>query len=219
MIRPGCGGRTAIRARKVPSSVRLPPPPLPSVKDPTRTDDSMKMPVGPLGLTDEERAELIRTGKWPERVIEVPDKPPGFGLNGLYIPSPKLPDLSAAKESAAAIRDLWRFEGRLEGREEGLREARERLLSALDAPTPETTKPEQKTPSRRRRGRPAGQPRIAVTDAKAMNEIRERNPGRDFVHLFKQSLRRDYPTMLQSSITRRTRDAKALLKQWDTSKK
>jgi hypothetical protein len=42
----------------------------------------MKKPVGPLGMTDEERAEFRRTKKWPTRQVEAPEGPPGLSLTG-----------------------------------------------------------------------------------------------------------------------------------------
>jgi hypothetical protein len=126
MIRPVCGGRPASRARKVPSSVRLPPPPLPLSKTDEEPTNSMKMPIGPLGMTDEERAEFTRTGSWPQRVLEVPERPLGFGPNGLNVPPPNVPDFPIAKESAAAIRDYWRLDGKHEGVREGLEEGLEK---------------------------------------------------------------------------------------------
>jgi hypothetical protein len=44
-------------------------------------------PVGVLGMTDEERAELRRTKKWPTRQVEAPEDPPTVSLSSL--PSPE----------------------------------------------------------------------------------------------------------------------------------
>jgi len=41
------------------------------------------MPVGVLGMTEAELADLYQTHKWPQRGVEVSDSPPGFGTNGL----------------------------------------------------------------------------------------------------------------------------------------
>ena len=40
-------------------------------------------PVGVLGMTDGERAELKRTKKWPTRQVEAPEGPPGLSLTSL----------------------------------------------------------------------------------------------------------------------------------------
>jgi hypothetical protein len=84
----------------------------------------MKMPVGPLGMTDEERADLFRTGKLPERTIDVPESPLGFSLNGWSAPLPPKPpdhELPDPNELAEGLRYLLRLEGREEGRKDALR--------------------------------------------------------------------------------------------------
>jgi hypothetical protein len=40
-------------------------------------------PVGMLGMTDEERAKLRRTMKWPMRQVEAAEGPPGLSLTSL----------------------------------------------------------------------------------------------------------------------------------------
>jgi hypothetical protein len=40
-------------------------------------------PIGVLGMTDEERAELKRTKKWPTRQVETPEGPVGLSLTSL----------------------------------------------------------------------------------------------------------------------------------------
>ena len=77
----------AIRVIEVPLSVRFGPPPRPSLEDRQEPTTPMKKPVGVLGWTAEERAEYARTGRWPERTVEAPDKPPGLSLSSI-------PDLS-----------------------------------------------------------------------------------------------------------------------------
>ena len=73
----------AIRVIEVPLSVRFDPPPRPCLEDRREPTIPMKKPVGVLGMTEEERAELDRTKKWPTRQVEVPDGPPGFSLTSL----------------------------------------------------------------------------------------------------------------------------------------
>jgi hypothetical protein len=72
----------AIRVIEVPSSVRFDPPPRPCLEDRREPTISMKKPVGVLGMTDEERAELRRTKKWPSRQVEAPEGPPGLSPTG-----------------------------------------------------------------------------------------------------------------------------------------
>jgi hypothetical protein len=86
----------------------------------------MRLPVGLLGMTGEELADLHRTGRWPERTIDVRDGPLGFSLNGWDVPRPpRLPDERPdPKELAAALREWWRIEGKEEGRIEGKEEGR-----------------------------------------------------------------------------------------------
>jgi hypothetical protein len=43
----------------------------------------MKKPVGVLGMTDEERAELMRTKKWPARQVEASEAPLALSLASL----------------------------------------------------------------------------------------------------------------------------------------
>jgi hypothetical protein len=88
----------------------------------------VRKPVGPLGFAEEELASLLRTGngeelaeriqtgKWPERTVEAPNPP------GPPEPSPPVPDEKALKELAAATRDYWRLDGKIEGRREGREE-------------------------------------------------------------------------------------------------
>jgi hypothetical protein len=182
----------------------------------------MKMPVSPLGMTNAERADF-HTGKYPERTIETPDPSP-----------PTTPDLSAVKEFGAAIRDYWRLDGKIEGRREGLAEGiekgklegkqegriegreevlREKLTEALQA-----TKDATEASSHRGVGRPEGR-LTAERDADAMAEIRKNYPRRDFVRLFKDSVKTDHPGMHPTSVNRRAREAKKLLDDWDLSKK
>jgi hypothetical protein len=73
----------AIRVIEVPSSVRFDPPP--RLRSETRREPtiSMKKPVGVLGMTDEERAELMRTKKWPARQVEAPEAPLALSLASL----------------------------------------------------------------------------------------------------------------------------------------
>ena len=77
----------AIRVIEVPLSVRFDPPPRPCLEDRREPTIPMKKRIGLLGMTEEERAELDRTKKWPTRQVEVPDGPPGFTLTSL--PSPE----------------------------------------------------------------------------------------------------------------------------------
>jgi hypothetical protein len=95
--------------------------------------------------------------------------------------------------------------GRKQGREEALAEVKQ-ALNSLSDPPPKTAK----TSNNRGVGRPSGH-RLATADAKAMKEIREKYPGRNFVHLFKQSVQTDHPEMQRTSVNRRAREAKALL--------
>jgi hypothetical protein len=69
-----------------------------------------KLPVGILGWTDEERAEHGRTGKWPERKVEVPDSPPGLSLGGFNVPDQPPPSTEAAagrQSIREALRTAW----------------------------------------------------------------------------------------------------------------
>ena len=50
----------------------------------------MKKPVGPLGMTDEERADLRRTKKWPTHQVEAPEGPPGLSLTGRRSPDAEI---------------------------------------------------------------------------------------------------------------------------------
>ena len=193
----------------------------------------MKRPIGPLGMTDEERAELGRTGKYPERTIEVSNGPLGFGHAATDLSPLTPPDLPRAGE---ALRDYWRldgkiegmregrekgfengklegrWEGRVEGREEVLREKLTELTEARHASK------DAEASSNRGVGRPEGR-LTAERDADAMEEIRKNNPGRNFVLLFKHSLQQDHPRMHRTSINRRAREAKRLLDDWNRSKK
>ena len=199
----------------------------------------MRTPVGPLGMTDDELAESLRTGKYPERAIEALGRRPGFGP-ATTNPSPPNPSpLTPAQEREAfehgnALRDYWRLDGKDEGKREGLEEGlrkgrlegeekgrfegreqvlRENLTEALEA-----AKDVAAASGSRGVGRPAGR-RVVTADAEAMREIRETHPGRDFVHLFKQGLKNDYPDMRRTSANRRAREGKALLEDWDRDKK
>jgi hypothetical protein len=141
------------------------------------------IPVGVLGMTDDERAELFHTGKWAERTVAPNPLPFGGG---------------------EVLRDYWRHEGeirgRREGREEGLREARERMLSALEAPTSERTRA---TP--RRRGRP---PSVEAEDDEAMDAIEKAHPGRDdYRQLLKAALGAKYRDMRPTTLNRRSKSA------------
>jgi hypothetical protein len=42
-----------------------------------------KRPIGVLGWNAKERAEHARTGQWPERTIEAPNKPPGLSISSI----------------------------------------------------------------------------------------------------------------------------------------
>ena len=64
----------------------------------------MKKPVGPLGMTDEERAELKRTKKWPTRQVEAPEGPPGLSLTGL-----RSADAETDAEDPPLREALWRL--------------------------------------------------------------------------------------------------------------
>lgn len=54
-----------------------------------------RKPVGVLGWNAKERAEYARTGQWPERTVEAPNKPPpGLSLSSvpdLFVQSPAEP--------------------------------------------------------------------------------------------------------------------------------
>jgi hypothetical protein len=64
----------------------------------------MKKPVGPLGMTDEERAELRRTKKWPTRQVEAPEGPPGLSLTGR-----RSPDAETDADAPQLREALWRL--------------------------------------------------------------------------------------------------------------
>jgi hypothetical protein len=131
----------------------------------------MKKPVGPLAMTEQEGAEFIRTGTWPT------------------IEAPSHPDLPPADELAAAIRRYWRLESEAKGPKEGLREAREKLLSALDGPTP--------TPSGRRPGRPSSRDE----EAREMLKIVADNLDcGDCRHLFEAAMRERSPAMKKAAL-------------------
>jgi hypothetical protein len=70
---------------EVPSSVPLDPPRAFSPRNrrkPTIITMRKSKPVGVLGMTDEERAELGRSGKWPTRKFEAIVRP-GLSLTSL----------------------------------------------------------------------------------------------------------------------------------------
>jgi hypothetical protein len=70
----------------------------------------MKMPVGVLGMTETELADLYQTNKWPERTIDVSDPPPGFGPNGLNDGRATL----ARQEGRREAREMMRADAILE---------------------------------------------------------------------------------------------------------
>lgn len=69
-------------------------------------------PVGRLSWTAEEQAEHRRTGKWPERLVRVPDPP------GPPEPSPAVPSEKDMSELGAALGKYWTLLGKIEGRRE-----------------------------------------------------------------------------------------------------
>jgi hypothetical protein len=75
------GGRTAIRTRQTPSSVRAPPLPAWKAGEESKISVEPARPVGVLGMTDKDRAELKRTKKWPTRQVEALEGPPGLSLS------------------------------------------------------------------------------------------------------------------------------------------
>ena len=62
----------------------------------------MKKPVGALGMTDEERAKLSRTKKWPTRQVEAPEGPPGLSLTGR-----RSPDAETDAAAPPSMEALW----------------------------------------------------------------------------------------------------------------
>lgn len=90
----------------------------------------MRRPVSPLGWTPEEHAEYSRTGKSPQRTVEVPNPP------GPPEPSPPVPPTDDLLELATAIRDYHRLDGKIEG----LREAPSKL-GKKGGETPKKEKP------------------------------------------------------------------------------
>jgi hypothetical protein len=106
----------------------------------------MKQPVGLLGMSDEELAELFSSGKHPERTIEILDRPFGLSLVRLN-ESAKCPDLPSPEGFAAAIRDYWRLVGRQESREEARLEAREALRRAERSLAKDDASPVAEKPS------------------------------------------------------------------------
>ena len=70
----------------------------------------MKMPVGVLGMSESELADLYQTNKWPKRTIEVSVGPPGFGPNGLNDGRATL----AREEGRREAREMMRADAILE---------------------------------------------------------------------------------------------------------
>jgi hypothetical protein len=82
----------------------------------------MRVPVGRLGWTAEDFAEHARTGQFPEREVEIPDRDLGVSLGNV---------------TAALARQAGREEGRKEvrdeGRREGIEEGRRDIPAIVDA--------------------------------------------------------------------------------------
>ena len=155
----------------------------------------MTVPVGALGMTAEEHAEFLLTGMYPQRSIDAPNRPPGFGPAATNPSLPKPVDLPPMEEFAAAIRDFWRLDGKLEGRRDGLEEGlekgrvvgreevlREKLTEVLQAANSPLTAPpiadeaanKVTAPSKRGPGRPS----TRDDEADEMLVIRAANPDR-----------------------------------------
>ena len=150
----------------------------------------MKKPVGPLGMTDEERANFIRTEKWPERMIDVPDRPA----------REPVPDLRFKEEEAKALRDYWRSEGRWEGLKEGQLKADEALRRARKLMAEETGQKLAK------RGRPSSRADEAAQMLKILDDNRDRDE-RYCRALFENSLKARNPTMKKSAVLDHSRRA------------
>jgi hypothetical protein len=191
----------------------------------------MKTPVGLFGMTDEERTEFFRTGKYPERIIEAPGNPPAFSLAGHDVGPANLPDFPASKNLGTAIRNYWRLDGKFEGRREGLDEGlekgrlegsekgrqqgreevlRENLTEALQAAKdaaaanslPKTATAEK---ALGRRGRP---PNVSAQDDKTMDEIERANPGLDdYRLLMKNALVQKDRSINPAKLNRRSKSA------------
>jgi integrase len=74
-------GQTTIRTRQSSSSVRLPPLSAWKAGEESKISVEPARPVGLLGMTDKERAELKRTKKLPTRQVEAVKGPPGLSLS------------------------------------------------------------------------------------------------------------------------------------------